>query len=95
MVLDSLLRVFPSEILGREELWNVLLCLPALFSVVLVVVLPFLPEAPRYLFIEKGDEMACQKGPCSESIKSHLQIHNTARKWFSDELQLTVNVCDQ
>ncbi|XP_075870524.1 solute carrier family 2 member 9, like 1 isoform X2 [Nelusetta ayraudi] len=50
-----------SEILGREELWNVVLCLPAFFSVVLVAVLPFLPEAPRYLFIEKGDETACKK----------------------------------
>lgn len=52
----------PSEILGREDLWHVLLCIPALFSVVQVLVLPFLPEAPRYLFIEKGDEKACKKG---------------------------------
>ncbi|XP_071350999.1 solute carrier family 2 member 9, like 1 [Trachinotus anak] len=50
-----------SEIFGREELWNVVLCVPALFSVVHVIVLPFLPEAPRYLFIEKGDEKACKK----------------------------------
>lgn len=54
---------FPSsEILGREDLWHVLLCIPALFSVVQVLVLPFLPDAPRYLFIEKGDEKACKKG---------------------------------
>ncbi|XP_033938913.1 solute carrier family 2 member 9, like 1 isoform X1 [Pseudochaenichthys georgianus] len=50
-----------SEILGREELWNVVLCVPAFFSLVQVLVLPFLPEAPRYLFIEKGDEKACKK----------------------------------
>ncbi|TKS70942.1 Solute carrier family 2, facilitated glucose transporter member 5 [Collichthys lucidus] len=50
-----------SEILGREELWNIVLCVPAFFSVVQVIVLPFLPEAPRYLFIEKGDDMACKK----------------------------------
>lgn len=24
--------------------------------------LPLLPDAPRYLFIEKGDEKACKKG---------------------------------
>ncbi|XP_077430158.1 solute carrier family 2 member 9, like 1 [Vanacampus margaritifer] len=50
-----------SEILGREELWNVVLCVPACFSVVQVMVMPFLPEAPRYLFIEKRDDKACKK----------------------------------
>ncbi|XP_042259779.1 solute carrier family 2 member 9, like 1 [Thunnus maccoyii] len=50
-----------SEILGREELWNVVLCVPACFSLIQVLVLPFLPEAPRYLFIEKGDVKACNK----------------------------------
>lgn len=51
-----------SEILGREDVWNVLLCIPALFSMVQILVLPLLPDAPRYLFIEKGDEKACKKG---------------------------------
>ncbi|XP_031704948.1 solute carrier family 2 member 9, like 1 [Anarrhichthys ocellatus] len=50
-----------SEILGREELWNFVLCAPASFSVVQVIVLPFLPESPRYLFIEKGSDKACEK----------------------------------
>uniref|UniRef100_A0A3B4VI97 Solute carrier family 2, facilitated glucose transporter member 5 n=1 Tax=Seriola dumerili TaxID=41447 RepID=A0A3B4VI97_SERDU len=49
------------EILGREELWNIVLCVPAFFSVVHVIVLPFLPDAPRYLFIEKDDDKACKK----------------------------------
>lgn len=53
---------FFSELLGREELWNIALSVPALFSLVQVIVLPFLPEAPRYLFIEKGCEKACIKG---------------------------------
>ncbi|XP_072308909.1 solute carrier family 2 member 9, like 1 [Eucyclogobius newberryi] len=50
-----------SEILGREELWNVLLCVSACLSVVSIVLLPFFPEAPRYLFIEKGDDQACKR----------------------------------
>ncbi|XP_034546618.1 solute carrier family 2 member 9, like 1, partial [Notolabrus celidotus] len=50
-----------SEILGREELWNFLLCVPTFFSVIQIVVLPFLPESPRYLFIEKGEDEACKK----------------------------------
>ncbi|XP_029946744.1 solute carrier family 2, facilitated glucose transporter member 9-like [Salarias fasciatus] len=50
-----------SEILGREDLWNVALSVNACFSVLLVLVFPFLPESPRYLFIEKGDKEACRK----------------------------------
>nr|QCL11559.1 glucose transporter 9 [Lateolabrax maculatus] len=50
-----------SEVLGREELWNIVLCVPTFFSLIQVILLPFLPEAPRYLFIEKGDDKACKK----------------------------------
>uniref|UniRef100_A0A3Q3MYE3 Solute carrier family 2, facilitated glucose transporter member 5 n=1 Tax=Mastacembelus armatus TaxID=205130 RepID=A0A3Q3MYE3_9TELE len=50
-----------SEILGCEELWNIVLCVPAFFSLVQVIALPFLPDAPRYLFIEKGDDKACRR----------------------------------
>ncbi|MEQ2309069.1 hypothetical protein AMECASPLE_034869 [Ameca splendens] len=50
-----------SEILGSQDLWNIVLCAPACFSVVQIFALPFLPEAPRYLFIEKGDDKACKR----------------------------------
>ncbi|KAL7407338.1 hypothetical protein ABVT39_006998 [Epinephelus coioides] len=50
-----------SEILGSEELWNIVLIVPSFFSAVNLIVMPFFPEAPRYLFIEKGDEKACIK----------------------------------
>ncbi|KAI4875096.1 hypothetical protein NFI96_011650, partial [Prochilodus magdalenae] len=50
-----------SEILGREDWWNVLLCVPAFFSIISMVTLPFLPEAPRYLLIEKGNTLECKK----------------------------------
>ncbi|XP_068172241.1 solute carrier family 2 member 9, like 1 [Antennarius striatus] len=50
-----------SEILGRDELWHIVLSVPAAFAAVQIIVLPFLPEAPRYLFIEKGDDKACRK----------------------------------
>uniref|UniRef100_A0A3Q2NWS5 Solute carrier family 2 member 9, like 1 n=1 Tax=Fundulus heteroclitus TaxID=8078 RepID=A0A3Q2NWS5_FUNHE len=49
------------EILGRRDLWHILLCVPVCFSVAQVLVLPFLPEAPRYLFLEKGDDKACKR----------------------------------
>ncbi|XP_067288111.1 solute carrier family 2 member 9, like 1 isoform X2 [Pseudorasbora parva] len=49
------------EILGREEWWNILLCLSTFFCVVQLVVLPFFPEAPRYILIEKGNTEQCKK----------------------------------
>ncbi|KAJ8361210.1 hypothetical protein SKAU_G00177350 [Synaphobranchus kaupii] len=49
------------EILGREELWNILLCAPVCLSVVQLIVLPFFPEAPRYLLIDKHNVAMCRK----------------------------------
>ncbi|XP_062842749.1 solute carrier family 2 member 9, like 1 [Trichomycterus rosablanca] len=50
-----------SEILGQEQFWNVLLCVPAFFSMIQMVTLPFFPEAPRYLLIEKNNVEQCKK----------------------------------
>ncbi|XP_058486566.1 solute carrier family 2 member 9, like 1 [Solea solea] len=50
-----------SEILGRKELWNVLLAVPGVFAAVALITLPLLPEAPRYLLIEKRDDETCKK----------------------------------
>ncbi|XP_036415856.1 solute carrier family 2, facilitated glucose transporter member 11-like [Colossoma macropomum] len=50
-----------SQILGREDLWNILLGIPAFFSIIQMVTLPFFPEAPRYLLIEKGNTEECKK----------------------------------
>lgn len=75
--------VFFSEILGRKELWNIVLCVPAFFSVVQVIVLPFLPEAPRYLFIEKGDKEACKKG----WFISPSSIQHLAKESLTDRLK--------
>ncbi|KAL7843637.1 hypothetical protein AOLI_G00251490 [Acnodon oligacanthus] len=50
-----------SEILGREDWWNILLGIPAFFSIIQMITLPFFPEAPRYLLIEKGNTEECKK----------------------------------
>ncbi|XP_073681604.1 solute carrier family 2 member 9, like 1 [Garra rufa] len=49
------------EILGREEWWNILLCIPSFFCLVQLAILPFFPEAPRYTLIEKGNTQQCKK----------------------------------
>uniref|UniRef100_A0A4W4HFZ5 Major facilitator superfamily (MFS) profile domain-containing protein n=1 Tax=Electrophorus electricus TaxID=8005 RepID=A0A4W4HFZ5_ELEEL len=47
------------ELLGRDEYWPVLLsstCVPALLQLVL---LPWFPESPRYLLIDRANDLAC------------------------------------
>ncbi|XP_041957751.1 solute carrier family 2, facilitated glucose transporter member 11b isoform X1 [Alosa sapidissima] len=49
------------ELLGGEEYWPLLLsttCIPAAMQLLL---LPWFPESPRYLLIDKGDERACDE----------------------------------
>ncbi|KAM4578417.1 solute carrier family 2, facilitated glucose transporter member 11-like isoform 1-T1 [Fundulus diaphanus] len=49
------------EVLGREQYWPLLLsttCIPALLQLQL---LPWFPESPRFLLIDKGDEEKCKK----------------------------------
>uniref|UniRef100_A0A3B3TQ76 Solute carrier family 2 member 11b n=1 Tax=Poecilia latipinna TaxID=48699 RepID=A0A3B3TQ76_9TELE len=49
------------EILGKEEYWPILLsttCIPAFLQ---LLILPWFPESPRYLLIDKGDEEGCKK----------------------------------
>uniref|UniRef100_A0A674JHE9 Solute carrier family 2, facilitated glucose transporter member 5 n=1 Tax=Terrapene triunguis TaxID=2587831 RepID=A0A674JHE9_9SAUR len=50
------------ELLGGEKYWPFLLsssCFPALAQ---LFFLPWFPESPRYLLIDRGDEMKCTKG---------------------------------
>uniref|UniRef100_A0A8C6Q1X1 Solute carrier family 2 member 11b n=1 Tax=Nothobranchius furzeri TaxID=105023 RepID=A0A8C6Q1X1_NOTFU len=49
------------EILGREEYWPFLLattCIPAFLQ---LLFLPWFPESPRYLFIDRGNDEGCRK----------------------------------
>ncbi|KAI1233039.1 Solute carrier family 2, partial [Lamprotornis superbus] len=49
------------ELLGGEKHWPLLLsssCIPALAQ---LLFLPWFPESPRYLLIDRGDELSCAK----------------------------------
>ncbi|KAK2815765.1 hypothetical protein Q5P01_026232 [Channa striata] len=46
------------ELLGKEEHWPVLLSLVVCPALVQLLLLPWFPESPRYLLIEKGDVQA-------------------------------------
>ncbi|NXU53933.1 GTR9 protein, partial [Turnix velox] len=42
-------------------LWNVLLSFPGLLALIQLVFLPFFPESPPYLLLQKGDKAGCLK----------------------------------
>ncbi|XP_063065964.1 solute carrier family 2, facilitated glucose transporter member 11-like isoform X2 [Engraulis encrasicolus] len=49
------------EVLGREEWWPLLLATTAVPAILQLITLPWCPESPRYLLIDRGDETACDK----------------------------------
>lgn len=50
------------EILGSEPCWQYLLASNAIPGFIQLVTLPWFPESPRYLLIDRGDKEACIKG---------------------------------
>ncbi|XP_056387364.1 solute carrier family 2, facilitated glucose transporter member 11-like isoform X2 [Hyla sarda] len=68
------------ELLGTEELWPYLLACSAVPALIQLLTLPFFPESPRYLLIDKGDKEGCLKamqqlwgpGEHSTELKSML-----------------------
>ncbi|XP_037831104.1 solute carrier family 2, facilitated glucose transporter member 9 isoform X1 [Kryptolebias marmoratus] len=49
------------QLLGQESRWNYLFSFLAFPAVLQLCVLPFLPESPRYLLMEKKDEAGAEK----------------------------------
>uniref|UniRef100_A0A667WPT1 Solute carrier family 2, facilitated glucose transporter member 9-like n=1 Tax=Myripristis murdjan TaxID=586833 RepID=A0A667WPT1_9TELE len=49
------------DLLGQESRWNFLFAFIALPALLQLSVLPFLPESPRYLLMERRDEAAAEK----------------------------------
>ncbi|XP_023136077.1 solute carrier family 2, facilitated glucose transporter member 11-like [Amphiprion ocellaris] len=49
------------EIMGTEEMWPYLLAVSGIPAILQFVLLLFFPEAPRYLYIDKGDTEGSQK----------------------------------
>nr|XP_048677627.1 solute carrier family 2, facilitated glucose transporter member 11-like isoform X3 [Caretta caretta] len=50
-----------SELLGTESLWPLLMAISGIAALVQLVTLPFFPESPSYLLMQKGDMEGCQK----------------------------------
>uniref|UniRef100_A0A8C6NE90 Uncharacterized protein n=1 Tax=Melopsittacus undulatus TaxID=13146 RepID=A0A8C6NE90_MELUD len=54
--------LFSQDLLGTEDMWNVLLSFSGLVALIQLVFLPFFPESPPYLLLQKGDKPGCLKG---------------------------------
>lgn len=48
--------------MGTEEMWPYLLAVSGIPAILQSVTLLFFPEAPRYLYIDKGDTEGTRKG---------------------------------
>ncbi|XP_030075457.1 solute carrier family 2, facilitated glucose transporter member 11 isoform X2 [Microcaecilia unicolor] len=48
-----------SELLGSEDLWPLLMASSVFPALIQLVTLPFFPDPPRYLLIDKGDKEGC------------------------------------
>ncbi|XP_054144916.1 solute carrier family 2, facilitated glucose transporter member 11-like [Melozone crissalis] len=49
------------ELLGTEDMWNVLLSFSGLVALIQLIFLPFFPESPPYLLLQKEDKAGCLK----------------------------------
>lgn len=61
-----------SEIMGSEEMWPYLLAVSGIPAILQFVTLLFFPEAPRHLYIDKGDTEGCKKGRYWEHGLKHF-----------------------
>ncbi|XP_075209689.1 LOW QUALITY PROTEIN: solute carrier family 2, facilitated glucose transporter member 11 [Chanos chanos] len=74
-----------TEVLGSEPLWPYLLASNAIPGLVQLLTLPWFPESPRYLLIDKGDREACGRAlmclrghdACDEEMEEILQEEAT------------------
>lgn len=55
------------EMMGTEEMWPYLLAFGGVPALLQLVTLPFFPEAPRHLYIDKGDTEGARKGEAHTS----------------------------
>ncbi|XP_063028880.1 solute carrier family 2, facilitated glucose transporter member 11-like isoform X2 [Melospiza melodia melodia] len=49
------------ELLGTEDMWNLLLSFSGLVALIQLIFLPFFPESPPYLLLQKEDKAGCLK----------------------------------
>ena len=61
-----------NNVLGTEEGWPWLLALTAVPAILQLATLPFCPESPKYLLLDKDDEMAANSGNLIEEFPRNV-----------------------
>lgn len=65
-----------SELLGSRQRWPWLLGFTGFTALLQLCTLPFLPESPRFLLLERGDQEACERGHYLLTLTyTQTQIH--------------------
>lgn len=65
---DTLFR----ELMGTEEMWPYLLAFSGVPALLQFVTLLFFPEAPRHLYIDKGDTEGAYKGERTQTFSRQI-----------------------
>lgn len=65
-----------SELLGTAERWHWLLGFNGFTALLQLSTLPFLPESPSFLLLERGDEQACDNG-----VRKYSQLFLYSSFW--------------
>ena len=61
-------------VLGTDEGWPWLLALTAVPAILQVATLPFCPESPKYLLLDKDDEMAANSGNKVNLLSNQIEV---------------------
>uniref|UniRef100_A0A8C6XXU0 Solute carrier family 2, facilitated glucose transporter member 5 n=1 Tax=Naja naja TaxID=35670 RepID=A0A8C6XXU0_NAJNA len=65
------------EVLGTEESWPILLSLSGIPALLQLLLLPFFPESPRFLLIQKKEEEEARQAlktlRCSEDVEQEME----------------------
>uniref|UniRef100_A0A8C5P5T0 Solute carrier family 2 member 11 n=1 Tax=Leptobrachium leishanense TaxID=445787 RepID=A0A8C5P5T0_9ANUR len=71
------------EILGSEETWPLLLASNAFPGVLQLVVLPWLPESPRYLLIDLKDRDSCISA--LQRLRGHCDLNDEMEEMLAEQ----------
>ena len=63
-----------NNVLGTEEGWPWLLALTAVPAILQLATLPFCPESPKYLLLDKDDEMAANSGNLIDEFPGNVHL---------------------
>lgn len=69
--------------MGTEEMWPYLLAVSGIPALLQFGMLLFFPEAPRYLYIDKGDAEGTSKGErTQQTVHLHVDLEHEIQRHF-------------